>query len=390
MPTLWEVLNRLSESPVDLWSFYVFMREHYGCVEYLEFWLDVAAHRALCKECMRLEIRRLSQQRHMSSDTTGDRSSSQQQVRSSGSPSSSVLFDMLREDVLESSPDLEKVDPPEQSARSAGEKKDTISRLSTLLDQFQKQDSAQLQSTPEKNRRPTSHPTGHQRVVSLELAPTGRGYQQVPSTGSPNSSSTFNGVRESAERIIATYLMPGAPNEMLLPEDSTGKSLSTSIRQAALSPGGIKSPRLFDQAAEYVFDALEREVYPAFLSRRALSNVQPVSSALRLAVGLLSLFGAFWIGFVFILLDWHPKRSRCWVILPFVVGFYLVFSSLFSLDPLMATFHLGERDGGGIVHIEHPYVKKLLMKRAALISSYIIIAAACMSVLFIFVPGYRL
>lgn len=390
MPTLWEVLNRLSEPPVDLWSFYVFMREHYGCVEYLEFWLDAAAHRSLCKECMRLEVRRLSQQRPVSAETTEERDSNNQQPRTI-SPDSSVLFDMLRDDVLESSPDIEQAEQPQESAEKVGgSRKDTISRLSTLLDQFQKQDAAQLQRTPERSQRPTSPPSGHQRVVSLELAPTGRGYQQVPSNNSPPSSTTFNSIRESAERIVATYLMPGAPHEMLLPEDGTGRSLSTAIREATSKAGSIKNPRIFDEAMAYVFDALEREVYPVFLSRRALSNVQPVSSVVRLTVGLLALFGAFWLSFVFILLDWKPQRQRCWVILPFVVGFYLVISSLFNLDVLMALIGLSERDGGGIMSIKHPYVRRLLQKRALFVASYILIASAAMCVLFILVPGHRL
>ncbi|ODV58619.1 uncharacterized protein ASCRUDRAFT_77853 [Ascoidea rubescens DSM 1968] len=50
LPTLFEVLNRKTLPPVDLWSFYVFMRDNQHAVDYLDFWIDVVSHLALCKQ----------------------------------------------------------------------------------------------------------------------------------------------------------------------------------------------------------------------------------------------------------------------------------------------------------------------------------------------------
>lgn len=38
LPTLLEVLSRRTQSPVDLFAFYVYMRDQQRSVDYLDFW----------------------------------------------------------------------------------------------------------------------------------------------------------------------------------------------------------------------------------------------------------------------------------------------------------------------------------------------------------------
>lgn len=38
LPTLFEVLSRRTLAPVDLFSFYIFMRDQQRSVDYLDFW----------------------------------------------------------------------------------------------------------------------------------------------------------------------------------------------------------------------------------------------------------------------------------------------------------------------------------------------------------------
>ena len=38
LPTLFEVLNRYTLAPVDLFSFYIYMRDQQRSVDYLDFW----------------------------------------------------------------------------------------------------------------------------------------------------------------------------------------------------------------------------------------------------------------------------------------------------------------------------------------------------------------
>lgn len=53
LPTLGEVLARKTQSPVDLWLFYLFMKDHEHAIDYLDFWLDVMDHLTLCKHYVR-------------------------------------------------------------------------------------------------------------------------------------------------------------------------------------------------------------------------------------------------------------------------------------------------------------------------------------------------
>ena len=39
LPTLFEVLSRRTRPPVDLFSFYIYMRDQQRSVDYLDFWL---------------------------------------------------------------------------------------------------------------------------------------------------------------------------------------------------------------------------------------------------------------------------------------------------------------------------------------------------------------
>jgi hypothetical protein len=38
LPTLFEVLSRRTLAPVDLYSFYIYMRDYQRSVDYLDFW----------------------------------------------------------------------------------------------------------------------------------------------------------------------------------------------------------------------------------------------------------------------------------------------------------------------------------------------------------------
>jgi hypothetical protein len=52
LPTLFEVLSRRTLAPVDLFSFYIYMRDQQRSVDYLDFWYDLCA---LCSPDASLE-----------------------------------------------------------------------------------------------------------------------------------------------------------------------------------------------------------------------------------------------------------------------------------------------------------------------------------------------
>lgn len=45
LPTLFEVLSRRTLPPVDLFSFYIYMRDQQRSVDYLDFWYELLNNR---------------------------------------------------------------------------------------------------------------------------------------------------------------------------------------------------------------------------------------------------------------------------------------------------------------------------------------------------------
>lgn len=463
LPTLFEVLNRMSAPPVDLWTFYEFMRTHYRGVEYLDFWLDAANHVKLCKlyvegqELGRATAAKKSpttQRQPLTShlsDGNGSGSGSGQNIDTSHSsigrnsfhsmpsPSSSMLLDMLGEQ-SGSSQHQHRMSLGANSLESQGSsrRRDTIARLSALLDEFQRRDGT-FESLPTQEEEHFVQPPSARAVhyesddedeeadIGVSRTPVlGAPYERVPggspTQGSPMQSSsalgpinlnnnsfggplkepdlkpstefekarmppqavTLEDIYASVNSIVQRYLTPGADREVLLPGQ-----MARQIRDAAQG-AGRRDPALFNEARDYVFEVMEREAYPTFLASAALRNVQPASNLFRLLFGMIALFGAFWLSFVFILLDWKPKLTRLWIILPFSIGWYLVISSLYSLDFILGLLGYSEQEEFGIAHVKEAYVAKLIRSRSVLVAGLTVLVTACCVVLFALVPGHRL
>jgi len=113
-------------------------------------------------------------------------------------------------------------------------------------------------------------------------------------------------LRASAEKILYTFILPGSEREIVLPTPMVDRMI------AAIEEEGRDDPEIFDDAKDYVFQAMERDAYPGFLQAKALGNLVPLSILLRLIIGLVCLAAGFWAGYWFILR--HISRSkRCWV-----------------------------------------------------------------------------
>lgn len=122
-----------------------------------------------------------------------------------------------------------------------------------------------------------------------------------------NSQPRREDLRASAEKILYTYLLPGSEREIIIPQ-----SILHEVQNAIEGPEQRSDPELFDQAKDYVFQAMERDAYPGFLQNKGLGNLVPQSMMVRLIVGLISFFAAVWTAFVLIFLD-MSRATRCWV-----------------------------------------------------------------------------
>jgi hypothetical protein len=125
-------------------------------------------------------------------------------------------------------------------------------------------------------------------------------------SNSPAHTVARQDIRASAEKILYTFLLPGAEREITLPGSITQDVTS------AIEEYGRDDPEVFDVAKDYVFQAMERDAFPGFLRMKALGNLIPPTLVLRLIVGLVAMFGGFWAGFILIFLD-MSRQTRLWV-----------------------------------------------------------------------------
>lgn len=155
-------------------------------------------------------------------------------------------------------------------------------------------------------------------MSSSALDPTHTG------SASPGVGVSRSDIRASAEKILYTYLLRGSEREIVLPE-----VILHSIANA-IEVDGRDDPEVFDEAKDYVFQAMERDAFPGFLTAKALGNLVPASAMIRLIVGLLAMFAGFWAGFALIFLDIKPKATRLWVSLDFARFSPLAFPYILS------------------------------------------------------------
>lgn len=322
----------------------------------------------------------------------------------------------LRRSVLISTPDLEKggskrssqvldsFDRPsgEQgpSGAVAKERQSNDQRLSAFLrnetgskhSPHNSQGSASHEITPG-----SEHPPRPSFMTGTSNSPS----PNVNSENSPNHTVARADIRASAEKILYTYLLPGAEREIILPQGILNE-ITNNIEKE-----GRDDPEVFDAAKDYVFQAMERDAFPGFLRAKALGNIVQPSMLIRLIVGLVALFGALWTAFVLIFLD-YSRQTRCWEILPFTVAVYLLATHQYMLDPLLALAGSSEYTFFNFTRVREPYVKyvlyrsfipilhadcehrKLLGRRALMCLLWIAVVDAALCLLFILVPGKRL
>jgi len=215
-------------------------------------------------------------------------------------------------------------------------------------------------------------------------------------SNSPGRQVARNDIRQSAEKILYTFLLPGSEREITLP-DHMLRAIITAIEE-----DGRDDPEVFDSGKDYVFQAMERDAFPGFLQAKAFGNLVPPSVFLRLILGMACVAAGFWTGFVLVFRH-YSRATRCWVcllnrvfspstntlqvILPFALGTYFLLCFVYKLDPLLAWAGYSEYTFMNWSRIREPFVRKLLNKRAMMAMFFILVITVAVSVLFIFVPS---
>lgn len=210
----------------------------------------------------------------------------------------------LRRSVLIGTPDLE--NRSRRSSKALEAIGDISAGPSTGTEKEREQNaqmSAYLRDQPALSALHDSPQSSQERRAR---ASTQLSSQAFTDSNSPEHAVAREDIRSSAEKILYTFLLPGAEREITLPG-----SITTDIT-TAIEEEGRDDPEVFDVAKDYVFQAMERDAFPGFLRARALGNLIPPTIIARLIVGLISMFGGFWTAFVLIFLN-APRRTRCWV-----------------------------------------------------------------------------
>ncbi|KAI5195349.1 regulator of G protein signaling superfamily [Aureobasidium subglaciale] len=345
LPNLYEVLSRQTKPPVDLFSFYIYMRDAQRSVDYLDFWLDVSQHMSLCRHYVR------GLHRSVLAETP--------ELEKGGSKRSSQALDQYDDSVM------------------AGPSADKDVRVSAFL----RADNNGSMHSPSQSLGSNNFDPQHARRSMVDSTQETTPYTQDQSpTG---TTVTRHDIRASAEKILYTYLLQGSEREIIIPVGILEQVTD------AIENENRDDPEVFDAAKDYVFQAMERDAFPGFLRAKALGNIVQPSMMLRLVVGLVALFAAIWTAFVLIFLD-MSRSTRCWVILPFTIAIYFLVSHQYMLDPIQALLGYSEYTFTNYFQVKENFVNRLLTRRALMCLMWIAIIDAAVCCLFIFVPGKRL
>jgi hypothetical protein len=204
-------------------------------------------------------------------------------------------------------------------------------------------------------------------------------------------------LKSSSRNILNTYFRENSPKRLVIPDRIIRK-----IRHD-VEIQGRDDPDVFEDAKNYVYLAMERESLPFFLQQNALHNLNKSNSLVRLIVGLFFIFAGLWISYSLIFTNVQPKAIRAVIIVPYLIGTYLLFSFLYDLDPIMVFLKLSDNQELAVYskgvkakrrrwvkNLYEPFVLRLLKKRALWVLTLVLITSAVLSILFGLVPGHRI
>lgn len=407
LPTLYEVLIQVTYAPVDSWEFYTYLSQFPYAIDYLDFWIDLMAHVRLCKDyvkCVRESIE--------ANDAERPKSAVPRIEEDNESVSSSLLLDaLLNEGYLDfqstkrvskflqgdtnGSPRVSRL--VNEWKRQSGIEDQTKYHLSFMVDEMLRKESRRM-------RQP--------RITRKQLV-------------------------NNALQICNTYLISSGGNNKYLinvPEPVKRQVLHE------VQHNERHDPELFDPLKTIAYQFLEMDCFPKFLSTVALHNIHdqisnwrhhpsglrrqrtrsPFSNHTvlsRVLTGLLWLGIGFWIGYTLIFLHYN-RPIRVVTLVPFTLGCYSIVCGLYQVDIIYACFGLTQllmyqettdknpQTGpnyrkvpkifkllGGnsrLIAIQHPFIKRLLWKRALWCALLVALSTAIFTVIFVCVPGYRL
>lgn len=437
-PTLFEILNKKSQSPLDLWSFYVFMRDEENLIDYLDFWIDTVQHINLCKAYVKtlkdsLTISSRIKQADQIANVLNSKIPEEDEDKEKGKD---VTEQKKRDTTVDDIEPPSFINDSQTSARHSQNSSRNSRTSSTLLDLLMKNDLLEGSDTHRlstflrgESAVKTNDPLVNAKIQDLKRRSQSFLLDNNSSSYSNNRDDDSEGkginkgnyrtskinpemvelfiqndfdekhrafdkshllsratLRNSTRNILSTYFSNDSEKQIEIPIEIVNRI------KYALESQGRDDPEVFDEAREFVFKAMEFNVYPNFLRNHALKNVTKKSSVVRLLISIICGFAAFWTGYTLIFMDYQPKPTRAVVVIPFFLMSYFFFAGFYRIDPLLCFFDYSESaaTSGGIIPIRDQYVKKILYKRSLFVTLVICFFAAAFSIIFALVPGRKL
>ncbi|KAJ7220552.1 RGS domain-containing protein [Mycena pura] len=387
LPSFTEVLSRRTRPPVDLFMFYLFLQRE-GAEDILDFWLDVQQHENLCRayfKDVRKSGRSIKEDWPQYWDYARRRGSiygtvvgMNPEAGGAGKRSTASTNELLTEHAETD----EKYGGPSTSPRPVHSENTRVA--STSPDPYS---SVRSPSPFLAGRTPT--------LFTMKRA------SRAPTVIPRSSAITRQNLIASAERIYFRYLSPVANtvnstenHEIYLPPSLRIHSFPLSSAHEPKTAAELnvmaQIPDIFHAQKEYCFRAMEQDAFPRFLRSKAFGNLTPVSSLVRLIIGLLTLWIGLAAAFSLVFLDVHPKSKRFFLFIPFTIAVLCLVSHQYELDPILVFFGQSETTPFRTLRIREPYVKKLLLGRAIWVSVLVMAFVAALTLLFWAVPGHRL
>ncbi|EAZ62826.2 regulator of G protein, partial [Scheffersomyces stipitis CBS 6054] len=447
LPTLGEILANKTKSPVDISTFYQFMRDVENKSDYLDFWFEMINHLSLCRHYvkgLRDSIMRQStytEKRASQPLRTPLRDSLPASESKHKSLSSSILLDLIASDnfledndshrlsqFLRGDINMDNLDPKlrdliQHYNDETNPDETNVSRTTPNLSKKYSADMITQSPNPpfaEKRLSSTSHllrdldDDGNGSFVAnqLELGQADRAVspnkyvslqhpkrnsvvspsllerliKESPGSTNPNSFITRDRLRESSHNLLLKYFVEDSEKNLNLPS-----SLNSQIIKA-IEVEGRDDPDVFINVKNYVFNRIENEHLPRFLNFVAIRNINH-SNFIRIILGFFFLFGGFWISYIFVFLNYR-KSIRPIIVAPYLLAFYFLISSIYLIDPVLAWFGYSESfsraSGSPLIKIRENFIYKLVFKRSLWVLFLILLCTAILTVVFSLVPGVRL
>lgn len=385
LPSLQEVLSRRTRPPVDLFMFYLFLQRE-GAEDILDFWLDVQQHENLCRayfKDIRKSGRNLKEEWPEYWDYARRRGSIYGTVVGMGEAKRSTGS----MDHLMASNDDEKYRPRSTSPRPGA---------STALSDHTRVASTSPKNADDPPRSTTPFSLSGRTPTLFNLKRASRAPTIIPRS----QAITRQNLIASAERIYYRYLCPATTvsstenHEIYLPPALRVHSFPLSSAHEPRSAAEVQLmaqiPDMFHAQKDYCFRAMEQDAFPRFLRSKAFGNLTPVSSLVRLIVGLIVLWIGLAVGFSLIFLDVQPKSKRFFLFIPYTIAILCLISHQYELDPILVFLEQSETTPFRTLRIREPYVRKLLLGRAVWVSVLVAAFATALTMIFWAVPGHRL